>query len=235
MRNGSSPKVSLTRPQRRSRAMHSTGEKVQWMPVAATSTAVARATRSSRSGSHVAAMPSCVGKIVAPSPERVAVDAVLADEQRDPQPRLRRQLGLRARRARATCAGSSRRATSARWSSTSSRASSCIICPTFSAQRHAAQEVGDPLRDRQRGVAVRQGFGHHEVSIGSVCAGHGCRRRPTQRRATTLTPVQHSPSPNVGARRRGTPGSTSPSRPGGKGGPGHQSCTVPSASRLNGR
>ena len=39
-RCGSSPNVSLIRPQRRSRAMQSTGEKVQWMPVADTSTAV---------------------------------------------------------------------------------------------------------------------------------------------------------------------------------------------------
>ena len=66
MRNGSSPNVSLTRPQRRSRAMHSTGEKVQWMPVAAISAAVARATRSTSAGSQVPAMPSWVGKIVAP-------------------------------------------------------------------------------------------------------------------------------------------------------------------------
>ena len=47
--------------------MHSTGEKVQWMPVEATSTAVARATCSIRDGSQVAAIPSWVGKMVAPS------------------------------------------------------------------------------------------------------------------------------------------------------------------------
>ena len=41
--------------------MQSTGENVQWMPVAATSTAVARATRSTSSGFHDAAMPSWVG------------------------------------------------------------------------------------------------------------------------------------------------------------------------------
>ncbi len=41
--------------------MHSTGENVQWMPVADTSTAVARAIFSTRSGDHVAAMPSWVG------------------------------------------------------------------------------------------------------------------------------------------------------------------------------
>ena len=46
--------------------MHSTGEKVQCSPVAAISTAAARAPRSTRSGSQVQAMPSWVGKIVAP-------------------------------------------------------------------------------------------------------------------------------------------------------------------------
>src|SRR5660397_105533 len=40
MRKGSSPNVSLTRPQRRSRAMHRTGEKVQWMPVEVASTGI---------------------------------------------------------------------------------------------------------------------------------------------------------------------------------------------------
>ena len=47
--------------------MHSTGENVQWMPVAATSTAVTRATRSSRSGSQLPASASWVGNTVAPS------------------------------------------------------------------------------------------------------------------------------------------------------------------------
>ncbi len=46
--------------------MHSTGEKVQCRPVAATSTAVARAIRSTRPASHEHAIASCVGKIVAP-------------------------------------------------------------------------------------------------------------------------------------------------------------------------
>ncbi|MDF9805640.1 hypothetical protein M2436_004187 [Streptomyces sp. HB372] len=41
--------------------MQSTGENVQCTPVAATSTAVARAIRSTSSGSQVAAIPSCVG------------------------------------------------------------------------------------------------------------------------------------------------------------------------------
>lgn len=67
IRYESSPNVSLTRPQRRSRAMHSTGENVQWTPVAATSTALTRATCSARPRSQVPAMPNWVGKIVAPS------------------------------------------------------------------------------------------------------------------------------------------------------------------------
>ena len=47
--------------------MHSTGENVQWMPVADISTAVTRATCSTSSGSQEPAMPSWVGKIVAPA------------------------------------------------------------------------------------------------------------------------------------------------------------------------
>ena len=66
MSQGSSPKVSSTRPQRVSRAMHSTGEKVQPIPVAATSRAVARAASRTRSGSQVQAWASWLGKIVAP-------------------------------------------------------------------------------------------------------------------------------------------------------------------------
>ncbi len=47
--------------------MQSTGLKVQCTPVAAASTAVTRAACSIRSGSQDDAMPSWVGKIVAPS------------------------------------------------------------------------------------------------------------------------------------------------------------------------
>lgn len=46
--------------------MHSTGENVPWIPVAAISVAAARATRWSRAGSQVQAMASWVGKMVAP-------------------------------------------------------------------------------------------------------------------------------------------------------------------------
>ena len=63
---GSSPKVSSTRPQRVSRAMHSTGEKVQCTPVQETSSAVARPAASTLAASQLTAMPSWEGKIVAP-------------------------------------------------------------------------------------------------------------------------------------------------------------------------
>lgn len=46
--------------------MHSTGENVPWIPVVEISIADARATRWIREGSQVQAMPSCVGKMVAP-------------------------------------------------------------------------------------------------------------------------------------------------------------------------
>src|SRR5664280_2173239 len=66
MRYGSSPNVSSTRPQRRSRAMHSTGEKVHLKPVLVASTAVIRAIRRAFSGFQLQATASCVPKIVAP-------------------------------------------------------------------------------------------------------------------------------------------------------------------------
>lgn len=46
--------------------MHRTGENVPWMPVVAISVADARAIRWTREGSQVQAMPSWVGKMVAP-------------------------------------------------------------------------------------------------------------------------------------------------------------------------
>lgn len=46
--------------------MHSTGENVQWIPVTAISTAATRAARSIDSASHEQAIPSWVGKMVAP-------------------------------------------------------------------------------------------------------------------------------------------------------------------------
>jgi len=110
--------------------MHRTGEKVQWMPVAATSTAVARATRSSRSGSQEAAIASWVGKIVAPSQKECPWIASSATSS-----------GMRSRE-RAVSSWASRTASGeacriepaciAMASSTPSRALSCIICPTFS-------------------------------------------------------------------------------------------------------
>ena len=65
MSSGSSPKVSFTRPQRKSRAMHSTGEKVQAQPVPLISRAVARATAVQSASSHEQESASCVGNIVA--------------------------------------------------------------------------------------------------------------------------------------------------------------------------
>ena len=47
--------------------LHILGEKVQWMPVGAISSAVTRPTCSSSSGFQLAASASWVGKIVAPS------------------------------------------------------------------------------------------------------------------------------------------------------------------------
>lgn len=65
MSMGSSPKVSSTRPQRVSRAMHSTGENVQCTPVEETSSRCTAAA-STAFGSQLNAMPSWEGKIVAP-------------------------------------------------------------------------------------------------------------------------------------------------------------------------
>ena len=66
MRYGSSPNVSSTRPQRVSRAMHSTGENVQCTPVVETSSAVARPAAWTLAGSKLVAMPSWEGKMVEP-------------------------------------------------------------------------------------------------------------------------------------------------------------------------
>src|SRR5674476_1074671 len=66
MRYGSSPNVSSTRPQRRSRAMQSTGENVHLKPVLVASTAVIRAIRRAFSGLQLHATASCVPKMVAP-------------------------------------------------------------------------------------------------------------------------------------------------------------------------
>ena len=148
--------------------MQSTGENVQWMPVAATSTAVARAARSSRSASQVAAMPSCVGKIVAPSQKecpwmqssamssgicsRVCAVSSCACRTRsgdvcriDPTCRLRTR------------------------SSTPSLALSCIICPTFSSS------VMRPTRSATRSATGRAGswygaFMRMSWGVGSIRA-----------------------------------------------------------------
>mmetsp|Transcript_35901 Transcript_35901/g.101056 ORF Transcript_35901/g.101056 Transcript_35901/m.101056 type:complete len:272 (+) Transcript_35901:1621-2436(+) len=60
----SSPEPSATRPQRWSRATSTIGAKVQWMPRAVASSAVARAVRRASSGSKLAASPRGMGKTV---------------------------------------------------------------------------------------------------------------------------------------------------------------------------
>ncbi|CPU64439.1 Uncharacterised protein [Mycobacteroides abscessus] len=131
MRNGSSPNVSSTRPQRRSRAMQSTGEKVQWTPVAATSTAVARATCSTSAGSHVAAMPSCVGKIVAPTQNEWPWMQSSASS-RGMRSRVRPVSSCAARTFSGEVCSSEPACFSSTAGPTPSRASSWSIWPTFS-------------------------------------------------------------------------------------------------------
>ena len=52
------------RPQRASRATSTIGAKVQWMPTARASRAATSAARSGTEGSHEAAIPIGIGKIV---------------------------------------------------------------------------------------------------------------------------------------------------------------------------
>ena len=65
--SGVSPKLSYVRPQRSSRATATQGENVQSIPVAATSSAVARATRSTSEASRVQPRPTLCGKMTAPT------------------------------------------------------------------------------------------------------------------------------------------------------------------------
>nr|WP_033430173.1 hypothetical protein [Saccharothrix syringae] len=136
--------------------MHSTGENVQCTPVAATSTAVARATRSTRSASQVAAMPSWVGKIVAPSWKEWPWMQSSATSSG-----MRRRVRAVSAWARSTRSGEVCRIEPAclrsTWSSRSSRASNCIICPTFSGR------VMRPSRS-----ATRSGIGRAGSRKGGV-------------------------------------------------------------------
>ena len=63
-RCGSSPNPSAIRPQRGSRAMSIIGAKVHWKPAPAASSAATAAAAATRSGSHAAAWPSGIGKMV---------------------------------------------------------------------------------------------------------------------------------------------------------------------------
>ncbi len=171
-RSGTGPRRTSRsiRPQRRSRAMHSTGENVQWMPVAATSSAVARATRSISSASHDAAMPSWVGKIVAPGQNECPWMQSSADEQRDPQPGLRGQVDwppgcvpgevcrMRADVTSAEHGRAGRRARRAGASARPSPPASCVRGGRGRARRSSATGSGTdgppgrirpPLRDRR--------------------------------------------------------------------------------------
>ena len=152
MSMGSSPKVSSTRPQRVSRAMHSTGENVQCTPVEETSSAVARPAASTASGPSSTPCRAGRGRSCA-GPEGVAVDAVVADDEWDAETGLgvhgfdgaRQVLGAGVQDG-ATCLftmSSSR---------SPPRASSCIIWPTFSSR------VMRESRSAMRSEAGRSGF-----------------------------------------------------------------------------
>src|SRR2546422_7712480 len=71
-RYGSSPEPSAMRPQRGSRAISTMGANVQWRPAAAASRAATRAAASTASGSHEAASPSGIGKMVRRSEEHTS-------------------------------------------------------------------------------------------------------------------------------------------------------------------
>ena len=147
--------------------MQSTGENVQWMPVAATSTAVARAARSSRSASQVAAMPSCVGKIVAPSQNECPWMQSSAISS-----------GICSRvRAVSSCAWRTRSGDVCRIDPTC-RLSDEVVDAVLGVQlhhladllleRHAPDEVGDALGDGEGRVLVRRVHGDVLGSLGSI-------------------------------------------------------------------
>ena len=111
--------------------MHSTGENVQCRPVADTSTAVARAIRSTRSASQEHAIASWVGKIVAPGQNECPWMASSAVSSGMPS-RVRAARSM----ARTMASGDACRIDPASlvdtMSSRSPWALSCSICPTFS-------------------------------------------------------------------------------------------------------
>ena len=138
------------------------------MPVGAISSAVTRPTVSSSSGFQLAAMASWVGKIVRVLPERVAVDAVLADEQRDAEAVLRGEVH---RPADLRAEDVEERAGLARVDERE------VLAPGVQHQqlsdllleRHAVEQVGDALVD-----GAARGCGRQEWASGN-------RRRRRQR------------------------------------------------------
>ena len=178
-RRGSSPNDSYVRPQRSSRATQRHGANAHCGPVARVSSAVIcallRGERRVARGAHADVVREDRGA----DHVAVAVDRVLAVDQRDlqrawpgcaarscrPCPPSRPACWASARRRRRT--GSSRPSTRGcrspsccSWSSAPGLPncvrSACVIWPTFSCWRHARQQVGDPRRDRQRRVQVRE-------------------------------------------------------------------------------
>ena len=109
-------------------------------------------------------MPSCVGKIVAPSQNECPWMQSSATSS-----------GIRSRVcAVSSCASRTRSGRRVQdrpdvqvlrtRSSTPSWAFSCIICPTFSGERHAPDEVGDALGDGEGRVLVGRVHGDVPVS-----------------------------------------------------------------------
>jgi len=144
--------------------MQSTGEKVQWIPVAATSTAATRAARSMRPGSQEHAMASCVGKIVAPGQKQWPWMQSSA---------VSRGMPRRVREAR-SIASSIRAGEACRiepavltetMSARSPRASSWSIWPTFSAS------VIRPSRSATRSSTVRDGSRYGAGTVTGVLLG----------------------------------------------------------------
>ena len=171
-RYGSSPNVSSVRPHRGSRQTSSTGESPWWAPIARISTRTASARAVINSGCHVLATPIACGKIVASRairpeqisswtiagmPRRVSVDEVAlhlvgqlrgcagVEAARPGDPRdlaeAVAQQRRRPRRIEAVAVGELEHPGAAELGD-------------LLLGRHAGEQVGDPLGDRERRVAV---------------------------------------------------------------------------------
>ena len=170
-RYGSSPNVSSVRPQRGSRQTSSTGERPWCAPVARICTRTASASASARSGSQVLASPIACGKIVASRairPEQISSWTIAGMPSRVSSTRWR----WMALASAAACAAARLLAPEMRvtwpspWRSRSAprrragdrrRAGTPSALPswaTFSSSVIRAEQVVDPLVDRQRRVAV---------------------------------------------------------------------------------